>query len=386
VIRLKVLMINTGVLPLPPETAAGAEYHVYHLANHLAKHSVEVHLVSEIRSGSYFEPSIGIHSFRFKHPPLRRFSGWLITHAIGGFHSFIKFLEVANKVEPDIIHLHGRLAPRLISMIKKRTPLIYTVHDQSPYTATVRGFERLIRKAAYLLQEYRTARKVHHVIAVSKHIYRELTEWVGIPKEKVSLIPNGVDTEYFRPSESKKPYIIFVGRLTKRKGVDMLVEAFAEVVRTFPEIRLIIVGDGEEKTNIINMARKLDIFNRILLLSNIPITILRKLYAEAMIFVLPSRGEGLPLSLLEAMSSQCAVIASKVSGIIDVVKDGETGMLVEPDNKKQLVNALRILLEDRNLARKMSEKAREYVVKEYSWNRIAEKTIRVYQKVHQEVK
>ena len=378
---MRVLIVNTGVLPLPPKTSAGAEYHVYYLANHLSKHGVEVHLISEVMPGSHFEPGIKVHSFRFRHPPLRRFSGWLLTHTIGGLHTFIKYLEVVNEVVPDIIHVHGRLAPRLISMLKTRSPLIYTVHDQSPYTAAFRGLERLTRVLAYLALEYRTVHKVHHVIAVSRHVYRELIEWIGLLKERVSLIPNGVDTEYFKPSGNKKPYILFVGRLTKRKGIDILVRAFAKIAGRFPETKLIIVGDGEEKKNILNMAIRLNIYNRMLLLSNIPANILRRLYAESSIFVLPSRGEGLPLSLLEAMSSQCAVIATKVSGVTDVIDHMENGIIIELDNIEQLANTLTLLLSDQALLKKIARKAREKAVEEYSWDTIARKVIQVYKKV-----
>ena len=375
------LIVNTGVLPLPPETAAGAEYHIYYLANHLANHGVEVHLISDVRSENAFHPRVKVYNFRFRHPPLRRFTGWLLTHAIGGFHSFIKYLEVVHGVESDIIHIHGRLTARLISKFKLRKPVVYTLHDQSPFTGAFRGLERLVRMMAYLTQEYRTVRRVDHVIAVSRRVYRELVEWMKIPEERVSRIPNGVDKEFFKPSKTKKPYVLFVGRLTKRKGVDVLLRSFAGIANTFREVRLIIVGEGEEKERLIELTKRLGIHNRVAFLMNIPRHMLQRLYADASIFVLPSRGEGLPLSLLEAMASGCAVVATKVSGVVDVVKHGYTGLLVELDNMEQLAQALEQLLSDPNLRKKLSINARKLVENEYSWNRVAKKTIEVYKKV-----
>ena len=87
------------------------------------------------------------------------------------------------------------------------------------------------------------------------------------------------------------------------------------------------------------------------------------------------------MSLLEAIASGCAVVATKMSGVVDVVKHGSTGLLVEPDNVEQLAQALEQLLSDPNLRRRLSTNAREVVMREYSWDRVAEKTIEVYRKV-----
>ncbi len=377
---LRVLLVSTGVLPLPPETSAGAEYHIYYLANYLAKQGVEVHLVSEVKFRDSFHPNVVVHSFRFRHPPLRRFTGWLLTHTIGGLHSFIKYLEVVSKVSPDIIHIHGRLAARLISIFRNK-PLVYTLHDQSPFTGAFRGLERMIRIAAYLAQEYRVVHKVDHVIAVSRHIYRELIQWIGLPVDKVSYIPNGVDVDYFKPARCKKPYILFVGRLTKRKGVDLLVKAFTKIATEYKDLKLVIVGDGEEKKMLQTLIEKLGVRSRVRILGNVSRHTLKKLYAEASIFVLPSRGEGLPLSLLEAMASECAVVATRVSGAIDVIKHGYTGLLISPNNVEELASTIETLIADESLRKKLALRARDLVLKEYSWDRVAEKTLAVYHRV-----
>jgi len=379
---MEVLLVNTGVLPIPPETSAGAEYHIYHLANHIAKYGIRVHLISDIKRGFFFHPNIKIYNYHLHyHPPINDFSGWLQSHIIGGVNSSIKYLEILPKISPDLIHIHGRLAARVISMLNTNKPLIYTLHDQSPFSGAFKGLQRFIRVIAYLTMEYKIIYNVDHIIAVSRQIYNELVDWARIPNEKVSYVPNGVDTNYFKPSKDKKPFILFVGRLTKRKGADILIKAFARVSNKLTEYKLIIVGDGEEKTKLKNLVKKLNIENYVSFMSNIPMSLLREIYAKASIFVLPSRGEGFPLSLLEAMSSGCAVIATKISGVVDVIDNGKNGLLVKPGDERDLSQTLEFLLSDGSLIKKLANNARKLVERKYNWDIIAKKTIKIYKNI-----
>ena len=381
---IKVLMVNTGVFPLPPEAPAGAEYHVYYLTNYLAKIGLEVHLVTGIRDDKVFQNNVRLHKFKSKHLPMYTcynmgFLGWILAHALGGTCSFLKYLEVSKHVnDVDLIHVHGRVAGRLVSISRSKKPIVYTVHDQSPFTGFYHGFERIIRHMSYLLTIYKTIQNVDYIIAVSKQIYHELIYGFGLSPEKVAYIPNGVDVEFFKPASIKKPIILFVGRLTKRKGVDLLIQAFAKLNKISDEYKLAIVGDGEEKIRLSDMAKHLGLKNKIIFLSNVPRKVLQRIYSEASIFVLPSRGEGLPLSLLEAMASGCAVIASRVSGVVDIIKHGENGLLVKPNNIDQLVHMLSLLMTDNSLLKKLSKNARKKIIKCYSWEVVAKETAKVY--------
>lgn len=387
--NLEVLLINTGLFPLPPERPAGTEFHIYHLANNLAKLGCHVHLVTEIKNKEAFHPSVTLHDFRIKKITLKGgFASWLLLHFIGGFHSFIKTLEVLPKHYYTVIHLHGRLAPMLISRIPLGAPTVYTIHDMSPWLwkGKMNLIEEVIRKTSYLAMELQTMKKVSHIIAVSKTIYNELLKSFQISPEKVTYIPNGVDTNYFKPAKYKQPIILYAGRLSRRKNVKTLIKAFADFKHKNRdrECKLVIVGEGEEKTHLVKLTKRFNITNNVVFLTNISSRQLRTLYSFASIYVLPSKAEGLPLSMLEAMASGCAIIATKVPGIVDVVEHGSTGLLVEPDNVKQLAQALEQLLSDPNLRRRLSTNAREVVIREYSWDRVAEKTIKVYRRVIEE--
>ena len=377
--NMRILMVNTGVFPLPPETAAGTEYYIYYLSNELAKLGHEVHLITEVKNSKAFHPNVYLHSFRMKHLlPRGSFSSWLLQHALGGFHAYIKTLQALTSISKpfDVIHIHGRLAARLITMTPLKSPLIYTLHDQSPWLAGYKGIESFLRKAAYLILEAKIVRKVNHVIVVSQTIYNEVVHWLRIPSGKVTIIPCGVDTRYFKSAE-KKPYILFVGRLTRRKRVDSLLRAYARLPNR--EYQLLIVGDGEERLKLIELTRKLGIRDRVIFLANISRQKLRQLYAHASIFILPSIGEGLPLSLLEAMASGCGVVATRVSGVTDVVKHDITGLLVKPGNEQDLYQKMSELLNDEEKIRILGDNARKYVMKRYEWSSIARKVLRVYE-------
>ena len=220
-------------------------------------------------------------------------------------------------------------------------------------------------------------KKVDHIIAVSKHARWELIKEWGIPLEKVTFIPNGVDVEAFKPKGKKEPMILFVGKLTRRKGVEYLIRAYAEVASE--DFRLIIVGDGEERSRLERLVRMFNLQRKVTFLGYVSKETLQALYTKARIFVLPSLAEGFPLTLLEAMSCGCAVVATKVSGLLDVVND-DNGFLVEPGSVDALAEKLGLLMGDQKTTEYMGRRGRECVSRKYSWENIASKTLTVYER------
>lgn len=377
--ELKILLVNTGIFPLPPEKAGGTEYHIYHLANNLAKLGVSVHLVSDIRDGSYFHSNVTIHPTKALHAPMRGgFTSWLLNHAVSGIFSFKSALkEIVIKTPIDLVHIHGRVGALLTTFINCKHPFVYSLHDQSPWNDLYPKLEGLIRRVAYTNIEARVARRVDYVIAVSKQVRWELIKRWGIPPEKVTFISNGVDMEAFKPSVKKDPIILFVGKLTRRKGVEYLIRAYAEVASE--DYRLFIVGDGEERSRLEKLVGTLNLQRNVKFLGYISRGNLEALYARARIYVLPSMAEGFPLSLLEAIASGCAVVATNVSGVSDVVNN-ENGFIVEPGSVDALAEKLSLLIEDQKTTEYMGSIGRKSISKQYSWGSIASKTFSVYER------
>ena len=204
-------------------------------------------------------------------------------------------------------------------------------------------------------------------------------------KKNVQLIPNGIslnEIDRERKRTAKVPgRILFVGRLEPMKGVDTLLRAFSAVLkRDKIDAFLYIVGDGSQKRTLTRLAKSLKLGDRCRFLGYIaPPEVFRE-FAEAEIFCGLSRSEALGNVFLEAQAAGCAVLATKTGGIPDIVKDGETGLLVKPDSVEKTTELLLQLLEDGQLRSHLG-KAGIQNAKAYDWSEIAQKYGEVYEEM-----
>jgi glycosyltransferase involved in cell wall biosynthesis len=201
---------------------------------------------------------------------------------------------------------------------------------------------------------------------------------------------NFVDTKQFYPvnceeqnmlkialSADKNIVINFTGRIVERKGIDVLINAFAQAGNLLQSSStLIIIGTGFDEDKLRNLASKLGITNNVRFLGHSREVV--KYYQASDIFVLPSYAEGMPNSLLEAMACGLPVIASRIGGVVDVVEDGKSGILVEPGDVSGLASAMVRLLKDAELRQRLGAEARKRIVEGFSIDRIAEEYIKLY--------
>jgi glycosyltransferase involved in cell wall biosynthesis len=246
-----------------------------------------------------------------------------------------------------------------------------------PYIVSLRGgdvpgfrpydFARQHRILAPLLR--RVWRRAAAVVANSAGL-RKLGQAFEA-KVPVLEIPNGVDLEKFQIGDRdwKSPRLLFVGRIVYQKGIDLLLLALAEL-REMPW-SLQIVGDGPSLEEFRNQAKELGITNRVSFSGWQSRQDLPNTYRNANLFVNPSRHEGMPNTVLEAMSSGLPVLASRISGNEELVTE-ETGVLFPPEDSLALQNALRELLPNAELREKMGAAARKRVEAQYSWDKVAE--------------
>ncbi|KHK01388.1 glycosyltransferase family 4 protein [Desulfovibrio sp. TomC] len=201
----------------------------------------------------------------------------------------------------------------------------------------------------------------------------------------ILMIPNGVDTERFRPagesgaagavgeSGAAGPVrLVFVGRVVRQKGLDVLLDALSRLPAEL-DYRLTIVGDGPLRPELAERAAGLGLADRVAFAGWAAREAMPGLLGGADLFVFPSRDEGMPNAVLEAMASGLPVVATRISGNEELVGDGETGFLVPPDDAPALAHALARLLADPGLCRRMGAAGRERVVREYSWQSVAER-------------
>ena len=229
----------------------------------------------------------------------------------------------------------------------------------------------------------------YQALSTQSKVY--LASW-GFRSERIIYIPGSVDTEKFRPAPEQRPdpasperTLICVARLDYSKGIDVLLHAWKRMMSTSSEWRmplkpkLRLVGDGDLRPQLERMAVELNIQDSLEFLGSRSDIV--DLLQQAWGFVLPSRNEGMPNALLEAMACGLPCVATRVSGSEDVITDGLNGILVAPEEPAQLAHALRSLIEDTELAQRLGQEGRATVVREYQLVHIVQRCLELYRQL-----
>ncbi|MCK4386503.1 MAG: glycosyltransferase family 4 protein [Candidatus Pacebacteria bacterium] len=209
----------------------------------------------------------------------------------------------------------------------------------------------------------------------------------------IEVIPNGVDINKFKSQKSKvksqklreelkikenEKVILTVSRLVKKNGIEDLIKAGQYL--NFP-FKILIAGAGEDEEKLKNLAKELNLQNKIIFLGHIDHSELPSYYALADVFVRPSLSEGLGNVFLEAMAAGTPVIGTPVGGIPDFLKDGETGLFCEVQNPKSIAEKIQLLLNNPNLANTLTQNASQLIAQKYDWNLIAKKMQNIFEKM-----
>jgi glycosyltransferase involved in cell wall biosynthesis len=273
--------------------------------------------------------------------------------------SIWKFVRLIRQHHIDVLHLQdigatffGRIAGLLTG-----TPTIVHMHSYEE----VPGY-RFAGRLLYRLLTPWTALAV----AVSQPVKTFCVEQMGFRPEQVEVVHNPAPAYGFAPVSEESleklrdryglelgaPVVGTTSRLSSEKGLPILLEAFALVLTRLPRARLLVVGDGPERTNLERQAQALDIRHAVIFagFQHDVATHLGLFWVTAA----PSFREAFPLSLLESLAAGVPVVASRVGGIPELVRDGETGLLVEPGNPRQLADAISCVLEDPALRQRLS--------------------------------
>jgi glycosyltransferase involved in cell wall biosynthesis len=199
-------------------------------------------------------------------------------------------------------------------------------------------------------------------VGVGDQVSREVEMVVGLQQGTVQTIHNGVpdDPQPVLPRPGEGPLIGAIARMEHQKGYDTLIRALEAI----PDATLVLVGDGSERAQLEELARSLSLLERIVWVGWSQDA--RGYLSSFDVFALPSRFEGFPLALAEAMLARAAVVASDVGSVPELVQDGKTGLLVPPDDPALLAIAIRRLLDDPDLRRKLGENARAHVLSRFT--------------------
>ena len=297
------------------------------------------------------------------------------------FERIMTNINVAKMVEKyscsdrlDLLHSHGGLIQMAATEVKKTThlPLVMTAHSTE--------INRVRPDKLSILMEQNVIDKVDRFIAVSGSIRKELNQTFGVGYNKITVIPNGVDTAVFKRQNTddirrkyqldNKFVVLFVGRDDPQKGASRLIDAVRELAGQIPDIMLVMVGHKDVYFD-----------KHILCLPRVSRSELVKLYSLSDVFVLPSIYEPFGIVLIEAMACETACIGMRVGGIPDIIDHGRTGFLVESENAGGISEAISNLYHDPEKRYRMAKNGRDRVITHFDWNSISEKTIEVYRQV-----
>jgi colanic acid/amylovoran biosynthesis glycosyltransferase len=265
--------------------------------------------------------------------------------------------------ERGIGHLHAHFASvattvaRLASLLSG-VPYSFTAHAKDIYHESVEP-EDLRRKLA----------DAHHVVTVSDYNLAHLRETYGPDADRVHRVYNGLDltdATWSDPAD-RPPLVVAVGRLVEKKGFDVLLDALALLHQRHPEVRAVIAGDGALAGDLQAQRDRLGLQSVVDLPGPLPQTQVRDLLARAAVFAAPcvvgpdGNRDGLPTVLLEAMAAGAPAVSTDVTGIPEVVRDDETGLLVPQHDPVRLAEAIERLVTDRPLGSRLSRAARALV-------------------------
>ncbi len=292
------------------------------------------------------------------------------------FFGLWRIYQLSRREKYSIIHCHWPLPHSLFGYIGKKV-------SGAKLISSFYGLEiKWLKKSLPCLLPFVRflANKSDALTAISTYTAQEINS-LGI-KKKIEIIPFGAaismeskQLEIPEKREDKTPQILFVGRLIERKGLDYLLRALAEV-RKKRKVLLTIVGEGKEKKKLTDLARELGIAGEVNFTGFVPSRELARYYQMCDIFVHPAivdakgDAEGLGVVLLEAMSYKKPVIASRVGGIVDIIKDKETGILVSEKSVAELKDAILLLLKDSNLRKTLAENGYQFVRNNFNWDKI----------------
>jgi len=305
------------------------------------------------------------------------------------------FLRYIIKEEADLIHVHippifGALSSLLAGRIKK-VPVVLTYHSD---TRGDSPFEHFIATIYNVVLDRLVLSNVRAIVVPSQSQKLELCRR-GISQNRIRVISNGFDfqEEYTganvkvikqRLGLQNEKIVLFVGALEKRKGVEYLLRATSKVLVAIENVKVMVVGDGNEKGSLQDLARSLKIDHMVRFMGYVTERARDDLYEISDVFVLPSLHETFGLVLLEAMSHKKPIVATKTFGAIELVKTGFNGLLVEQRNPEQLAAAIVKILSRKDYGQQLGENGRRFSRK-FGWEKTLQKYAELYDQVNRNV-
>lgn len=391
-------------------TCGGQGVYTRHLTRELVAlgHSVEVFSGQpwpELDEGVGFTPVPGLDLYRspdpFRMPAPSEFTsladvaefGVMMSSGFGeplAYSLRLKKLLDARRDEFDIVHDDQCMGPGVLRLHKRGWPLLETLHhpitvDRSIALDHADSFWKRVstrRWFGFLRMQIRVVKQLPAILTVSHNSKADIHAQMGVALDRLTVVPVGVDPDVFRPYDDvvkkKGRLMVTTSSDVPMKGLVPLLEAIAKL-RAERDIDLIVIGKPQPKGRVASALERLGLTDIVTTISGVSDEDLARLYGEAEIAIVPSLYEGFSLPAIEAMSCGVPVVATTGGALPEVVGvNGETGLLVEPNNPDALVEAIGRLLDDAALRQRLGVAGRERVIERFTWQVTAKGTAACY--------
>ncbi|SFD86286.1 Glycosyltransferase involved in cell wall bisynthesis [Lentibacillus persicus] len=301
---------------------------------------------------------------------------------VGYYANWLEAAILVKKIKPDLLHVHYATGYGTLARLVNYKPALLSVWGSDVYLfpEQSRRNESIIRKNLAFVDR----------ITSTSYAMKTQTEKFVKPASSIDVIPFGIDLNLFKPGEPKTNDSIVIGTIKRLKhvyGIDTLIKATAELIAYLRsnhfddiagKIRLMIVGEGPDLKELQQLAEKLQIGHITEFVGAVPNNQVPQYLNQLDVYCAFSRSESFGVAVLEASACEVPVVVSRVGGLPEVVKDEETGFMVEPDNVDDSVNKLARLVMDQEKRRLMGSKGREFVRNDYAWSRNVVQMEKVY--------
>lgn len=373
------------VIPeFPPPLIGGGGYHVYNLAKELVRRDVDVTVFTLNVGNTFLLKKTEVETHFGKVKVFRVPASYIpkTTYPIAP-----KLIPLLLKENPDIIHAHGYQvfttdAALTVSKIKK-IPLVLTLHGFP------RGFDKLTHRAYFNLIGKETLKRAKKIISVSRMVAHEFRV-IGVPKEKIAIVPNGVDLEEYKQlptgdlfrkrldiKENEK-VVLTVGRLEKIKGFQYLIKALPSIIKEVGSTKLVLAGpDFNYGATLKKLTEETNVQDHVIFYGPINGKEKFEAFSAANIVAVPSLYEGFGMLLLEAMAAGKPLVATNTGAAPEIIQNGKNGILAASGNVEDLAGKIIKLLSDDQLMYLISQESRK-TVEAFNWEKISEQIHKLY--------
>lgn len=390
---MKILMYSWEY---PPKKAGGLAQHVYDLTKALAKAGHEIHLITvgDNSLPMYEEvEDVKVHRVRPYDLNAFDFQTWILQLNVAMLEYTITLFDTV-KEDFDIIHNHDWLTAYAARAIKhaKGLPLVATIHatESGRNNGLHNDLQRYISNVEWWLTY-----EAWRVIVCSYYMEDEMRRVFQLPKDKMAIIPNGVNPKDFKTTKEipnfrlnyaapDEKIVYFVGRLVQEKGVQVLLDAIPKILHYHPKTKFVVAGKGPNEGYLRHKAFEMGIANRVYFTGFVDDETRNQLYKAADVAVVPSLYEPFGIVALEAMAAETPVVVSDTGGLSEIIVHQQNGLKSYTGSANSVADNVLNFLCDPSFADKTKNKAYRDVLEIYNWDKIAKETVDVFAQVLQE--